>query len=129
MTQIVGQQAEFCRTVTYEMTAQSVGSGLLPVLATPSLIALFEGCCASCITPFLEPGQTSVGSYIQTEHLAPTPVGCTVTINCTVTETDGRTITFSGTASDHAGKIGNFLHKRVVVDATRFMEKTAQKHI
>ncbi len=129
MTQIVGRQAEICRTVTAEMTAQNVGSGSLPVLATPALIALFEGCCAACIIPFLEPEQTSVGSFIQTEHLAPTPVGCTVTVNCTVTAVDGRTITFSGTASDSGGEIGSFLHKRVVVDAARFMAKTAQKHI
>lgn len=122
-----GTSYQLQKTATKEMTAASVGSGDLEVLATPILIALFEECSAAALKPFLEDGMTSVGILVEANHIAATPVGAEVIVKTEIVEIDGKVITFRGIASDIGGEIGNCIHKRAIVNADRFLEKTYAK--
>lgn len=122
-----GKQFKLVRTVTEEMTAASVGSSDLRVLATPVMIALFEESSAACLREFLDPEQTSVGVSVDVRHTSATPVGGTVRVNTEIVESDGRTVTFRATASDDSGEIGDCIHRRVIVAAERFLEKAYAK--
>ena len=69
--------------VTEELTASKVGSGLLPVYATPSMIALMENTCADCVQPYMQEGDGTVGTSVDIKHVSATPVGKTVRCECT----------------------------------------------
>ena len=113
--------------VTTEKTAKEMGSGSLPVLATPALVAMMEHCACKALESALEEGQTSVGTGLQLSHTAATPVGMTVTCTAKVSAVEGRKICFEITASDEKGEIGFCRHERFLVLADRFTEKTYQK--
>jgi len=102
-------------------TALSVGSGDVPVLATPRVVALCEEAAVKAIKEFLEPAQTTVGTRIVIDHLAPTTVGRRVRAHATLEHTDGKTLSFVVEASDGAGVIARGTHTRVVVDRERFV--------
>lgn len=123
----VGLKHTITETVTIEKTAQKVGSGLLPVYATPAMIALMEKCASECIAPFIEDGKSSVGTMLNVKHLAASPVGITVTCTATVTEIDGRKVVFSLEAFDEKGTIGEGTHERFIIDVDRFMSKCNSK--
>ncbi len=123
----VGKRFTLKKQVTEELTAAVVGSGELAVFATPMMIALFEECSAACLKPFLEADQTSVGILVEANHTAATPVGAEVEVTVEITEVAGKIITFRGTATDMGGEIGSCLHKRAIVNAERFLEKTYAK--
>lgn len=123
----IGKQFELSRAVTDDMTAASVGSGDLRVLATPVMVAMFEECSAASLHELLEPGLTSVGISVDVRHTSATPVGGMVRVKTEIVESDGRTITFRATASDDSGIIGDCIHRRVIVDANRFLEKAYAK--
>ena len=108
-------------------TAATVGSGELPVFATPMLLALAEACCCGCLKGQLEAGMTSVGTQVNLSHTAATPVGMTVTCTCELTEIDGRRLVFRVTMSDEAGEVGHGTHERFLVGKERFMEKAEKK--
>lgn len=127
MTIEIGTCFQINKTVTKEMTAASVGSGELEVLATPVMIALFEECSAACLKPFLEPEKTSVGISVDAKHIAATPVGAEITVEAEIIEADGKLVTFHATASDIGGEIGSCVHQRAIVNAERFLEKTYAK--
>jgi predicted thioesterase len=110
-------------TVTPDKTAKAMGSGDLPVFATPAMIALMEEAAAFSLTPHLADGATSVGVAISIKHLAATPVGGVVRAESTVTESQGRSVTFSVQVFDEKGLIGEGTHERVIVDAERFLAK------
>ena len=74
----IGIQGRMSVEVTEELTAARVGSGLLPVYATPSMIALMENTACQSVAPYLEEGQGTVGTLMNVKHLAATPVGMTV---------------------------------------------------
>lgn len=114
-------------TVTEEMTAARMGSGRLPVYATPSLVAFMEEVCVACVEDQMEPGMTTVGISLNLTHTAATPVGMKVTCECTLTEVDGRKLTFDVRACDERSVIGHCIHERMVVSMDRFMEKTTAK--
>ena len=124
---VIGSKREMTRKVTEEMTAAHFGSGDLPVLATPMMITWFEQCSAECLKYFLDDGLTSVGIYLNAEHISETPVGATVSVKAELTAVDQKIITFSATAYDDAGEIGHCVHKRAIVTAERFLEKTYSK--
>ncbi len=105
------------------MTARAVGSGDLPVLATPMMMALMENAAMLCVAPHLPEGSTTVGSDIRSSHLRPTPVGAEVQATATLTAVEGRKLTFDITASDAQGVIGQGTHERFIVDSERFMSK------
>ncbi len=101
-------------------TAQAVGSGDLPVLGTPVVLAWSEE--ATCAALDLPPGQTSVGTRVDLEHLAACPVGTEVTATATAIHTDGRLVRFQVTVLDAAGTLlASGEIRRVIVDRERFM--------
>lgn len=112
-----------CTKVTQKNTAAGIGSGALPVFGTPSLIALMEEASVLAVEAVLQPGQTTVGTRVDVAHTAPTPLGRAVQARATLTNIDGRKLTFQVEAFDEQGEIGRGTHERAVVDACRFQEK------
>ncbi len=111
------------RTVTEADTAIALGSGDVPVLATPRLIAWLEAATVQAATPFLSSGQTSVGAAVRVEHRRATPVGGTVDVTAAAPlEPEGRRLTFTVQAHDAAGYlIARGEIDRVVVDTEQFL--------
>lgn len=116
-----GLQASLERTVTDEDTAAALGSGDLPVLATPRLLAWCEA--ATCAALDLPDGSTSVGTRVSLEHLAASPVGASVTVTASVAYVDGRLLRFTVEARSGEKLVGSAEVTRVVVDAERFMSR------
>lgn len=114
-------------TVTPADTAATVGSGLLPVFATPRMIALMEQTASEAVSPYLEEGQTTVGTLLNVRHLAATPVGMKVFCAAELTEIDRKRLVFTVTASDECGPIGEGTHERFIVDGEKFLAKTQAK--
>ena len=104
-------------------TAAAVGSGSLPVLATPRLLAWCEAATCAAIEAALDEGRTSVGTRISLEHLAPSKVGATVSVTATVAHVDGRLVRFSVEARQGGKLVGSGEVTRVVVDAERFLAR------
>lgn len=123
----VGIKHTVTETVTMDKTAATVGSGLLPVYATPAMIALMEKCASECVAPYIEEGKSSVGTMLNVKHLAASPVGIKITCTATLTEIDGRRLVFTLEASDEKGSIGEGTHERFVIDVERFMSKCNAK--
>ena len=117
--------AELC--VTTADTARALGSGELPVLATPAVAALIEKACWQAVAPELEPGKGTVGTRLTLAHTAPTPVGMTVRCDCELTAVDGRRLTFTAHVCDAAGEVAHAEHERVVIDNDRFTAKAQAK--
>lgn len=114
-------------TVTDTLSARSMGSGSLDVLATPAMIAGMENVCMNCVQPQLEEDFTTVGTKVDISHISATPVGDTVTFTCVLTEVDRKRLVFSVEAFDSAGKIGEGTHQRFIVDSVKFTEKAYLK--
>ena len=108
-------------------TARTMGSGTLDVFATPAMIALMERTASESVQPLLEDGMCSVGTLIDVQHTAATPLGMTVTCNTLLVSVDGRKLVFEVIASDESGEIGRGRHERFIVNAERFMQKTTQR--
>lgn len=123
----IGTKTEHCVEVTELNTAKAVGSGSLPVFATPALAALAEKTACLLLEGKLDEGTTTVGSALNIKHLAPTPVGMTVNCICTLTGVDGRRLSFEMELFDAIGKIGEVSHERFVVKTESFMAKTQAK--
>lgn len=123
----VGMKHTETEIVTESNTAANVGSGLLPVYATPAMIALMEKCASACVAPALETGKTSVGTRLDVKHIAASPIGIRITCTATLTEVDGRRLVFRVEASDEAGLIGEGTHERFIVDSERFLAKCQSK--
>jgi len=87
-------------------TAISAGSGDVPVLATPRLLALAEAAAVAAIAPHLAPGMTSVGTSASLEHRRASPVGAEVVVEAELTEVDGRRLVFSFIARESAHRPG-----------------------
>ena len=113
--------------VTDSNTAAAVGSGLVPVFATPFMIALMEGSAVNAVTPYLSEGEGTVGTFLNVTHDAATPVGMKVWAECELTEINGRALTFTVTAYDECGVIGKGTHGRFIIKTDRFLEKAAAK--
>jgi fluoroacetyl-CoA thioesterase len=110
-------------TVGEEDTAAALGSGSLPVLATPRLLAWCEAATCAAIEPVLTAGSTSVGTRVSLEHLAASPVGARLEVTAEAAYVDGRLHRFAVVAR-HAGQlkpVGTGEVTRVVVDAERFL--------
>ena len=109
--------------VTEAVLAISIGSGDLPVLATPAMMALMENAAMLAVAPHLPEGSTTVGDHISASHIKPTPIGETVTATATVVKVDGKKIEFEVKA--HCGGIllGEGTHLRFIVDREKFMSR------
>lgn len=124
---VIGMKGIAATTAEKEDTALEVGSGSLLVYATPCMIALMEGAACEAIMEGLDEGETSVGIELNIQHTAATPVGMEVRAEAEVTAVDGKIITFEIRAFDEAGEIGKGTHKRAVINAQRFLDKTYAK--
>jgi fluoroacetyl-CoA thioesterase len=112
--------ATVTHTVTEADTARALGSGDLDVLGTPRVLAWLEE--ATCAALELGAGQTSVGTRVELEHLAASPVGDVVSATATAVHTDGRLVRFQVAAHDSAGVLlATGEVRRVVVDRERFL--------
>ncbi len=123
----VGMKGKTSTLVEREDTAYEVGSGSLLVYATPCMAALMEAAACEAIAPALREDQTSVGTELNICHISATPVGMEVYAEAEVIETGKNSVTFKVTAFDEAGEIGNGTHKRAVLSAQRFLDKTYAK--
>ena len=123
----VGMKGEVCTMAEREDTALEVGSGSLLVYATPCMVALMEGAACEAIATAMPEEKTSVGTYLEISHISATPVGLEVRAEAEVTAVEGSIITFSVVAYDEAGKIGEGIHKRAIINTQRFLDKTYSK--
>ena len=114
-------------TVTEALTAGKMGSGLLPVYATPALIALIEKTAWESVAGELEDGQGTVGTKLDIAHTSATPVGMKVRCETELKEVDRRRLVFAAEVYDEAGKIAEGTHERFIVDNERFKEKAYGK--
>lgn len=114
-------------TVTDDDTAEAVGSGDLPVLGTPRLLAWAEAATCAAVASGLEAGQTSVGTRMHLEHVAASPVGARVSVTASVVHTDGRLLRFEVVAEHVVGEdtkvVGHGEVTRVVVGRERFLAR------
>ncbi len=104
-----------------------MGSGDLPVFATPCMIALMEEASQSSVAPYLEEGQGTVGTRLSVSHDAATPLGMKVWAESCLTEIDGRRLVFEVRAFDECGPIGKGSHERFIIKKQRFLEKAEAK--
>ena len=123
----VGMKHEAAEAVTKEKTAQVMGSGSLPVYATPAMCCLMEKAAAELLEEQAEPGWTSVGGAMAIRHEAPTPVGVPVRAEAEVTAVEGRRVEFKVAAFDEAGQIGHGTHTRFLVQGDRFLAKAGER--
>lgn len=125
---LVGAQASTTLVVGAQDTAIAAGSGDLPVLATPRMIALMEEAACVALAGSIPGGWTSVGTRIDVRHVAPTPVGATVTATARVTEAGGKRCTFDVVAEVDGARVGSGTHDRVVVARDAFLATLAPPH-
>lgn len=109
--------------VTDMVTAVAMGSGDMPVLATPSMMALMENAAMLAVADHLPEGCTTVGGHIASSHLKPSKLGDTVTATATVTKVDGKKIEFKIEARCGDTLIGEGTHLRFIVDREKFMSR------
>ncbi|MFV0445172.1 MAG: thioesterase, FlK family [Planctomycetaceae bacterium] len=124
-----GHSAELTWPVTAERVIALGGtqrSGAT-VFSTPAMIELMEYAARAALEPFLEPGEESVGSRIEVEHLAATPIGVSATATATVTHVDGRLVDFEIVARDGVDLIGRGTHRRAVIRLDKFAPRLHEK--
>ena len=123
----IGLKGHLEQTVTEEVTADRIGSGLVKVFATPMMIALIEQTCNESVIPYLEPGQGTVGTHVDVSHCAATPVGMRVWCDSELVEVDRRRLVFDVKAYDECGLIGEGRHERFIIDSAKFQTKIDAK--
>ena len=116
----VGLKGRFESVVTQEKTATAVGSGLVPVFATPYMVAMMENAASDSLIPCL-------ATHLNIAHSSATPVGMKVWAESVVTAVEGRKVTFEVHAYDERGEIGSGVHERFIINAEKFMAKTQSK--
>lgn len=113
--------------VTEQLTAAAVGSGSLPVYATPMMVALIEEAAWRSVQGMLEEGQGTVGTQMEVAHVSATPLGMKVWAETEVTAVEGRKLTFVVKAFDEKGLIGEGIHQRFVIENEKFLHKCQSK--
>ena len=121
MTITPGMLATVTLNVSEKDTALAYGSGTVPVLATPRLVALVEEASVAAVADALEEGVTTVGTAVSLSHLVANRIGSTVTASATVSAVDGRRVTFDVMVEDGAGTVASGTLTRAVVDVDRFL--------
>ena len=122
-----GIRGKLERTVTPELTAEALGSGLLPVFATPAVVALAEETAWKSVAPELEEGQGTVGTRMELSHIAATPVGMAVRCETELIEIDRRKLVFAIEVFDEKEKIAEGRHERFIIDNAKFLGKAQGK--
>ncbi len=123
----IGLKGHLEQTVTEEVTADRIGSGLVKVFATPMMIALIEQTCNESVVPYLDEGQGTVGTHVDVSHCAATPVGMRVWCDSELVEVDRRRLVFDVKAYDECGLIGEGRHERFIIDSAKFQAKIDAK--
>jgi fluoroacetyl-CoA thioesterase len=124
----LGTKGTFMLRVLPEHLANRFKDSMLPqVLATPVMILAMESAALNAIKPFLEAGESAVGTEVDVRHLAATPVGHDIRAEAEVIKTEGKRIVFKVSASDETEEIGNGTHQRVVINLQSFNERLARK--
>jgi fluoroacetyl-CoA thioesterase len=124
----LGAKGTFSLLVAPQHLANQFKDEILPpVLATPVMIMMMENAALNAIRPFLEPGESAVGTMVNIRHLAATPVGQSVRAEAEVTRVAGRLIEFTVAASDETEAIGSGTHERMVIDVKRLAQRLAAK--
>jgi fluoroacetyl-CoA thioesterase len=124
----VGTKGTAALRVRPEHLANRFKDAILPeTFATPVMILVMENAALNAIKPFLEPGESAVGTAIDVRHLAATPVGREVRATAEVVGVDGKRIEFKVSAHDGTDEIGNGMHRRMVIDFAAFNERLARK--
>ncbi|WP_431884935.1 thioesterase family protein [Micromonospora wenchangensis] len=113
-------------TATDTDTAAAVGSGDVPVLATPRVLALAEAATVAATAPGMPAGSTTVGVRVELAHLAATPVGRTVVAHARLVEADGRRLLFTVTVTDGDTTVASGRVERALVDRQRFVARAVR---
>jgi fluoroacetyl-CoA thioesterase len=113
--------------VGVEHTAPSIGSGKVPVLATPVMINVIEAAALAAVEHLLPAGHQSLGIHLDVRHFAATPIGMHVNATAELIAVDGRTLSFRVEANDDMEPIGGGSHQRVIVNVARFDERIQRK--
>ena len=116
-----------CFTVSEQQSALQMESGNARVLSTPSLVAMLEKAAHELCLPYLEEGTATVGTNINIDHLAATPIGMKVTVKATVTAVEGRKILFQLEAQDEVEPVAKGTHTRFIIRKESFQAKCDQK--
>ena len=116
----VGTAGDASVVVSPDLTVRHLLAGMPAVYSTPCMIFLMESAAGHAIQPSLPAGWVSVGVDVNIRHLAPTPVGRTVTALATVTSVTEKLVQFDVIASDGATVIGKGTHSRAPVELARF---------
>ena len=119
----IGEKNSVTMTVTENDTALAMKSGSLKVLATPRLVSLIEEAASALAESFLPADYTSVGTSLNVNHIAATPIGSTVRADVELVEIDGRKLIFKVSAVDDAKEIFNGRHERFIVNREKFLSK------
>lgn len=122
-----GLKGEKTIIVADEHTAPHVGSGVVPVLATPVMVNLLEAAALAAVEKLLPFGYQTLGTVLNVRHFAATPVGLEVRAFAELTAVEGRTLTFALSAVDEIEAIGEGTHERVVVNVARFEKRVKEK--
>ena len=123
----IGMKLRLSRVVTDDVTAASFREGLMPVLATPYLVAFLEDAADQCVAGELGDDQITLGTAVNIRHLSAAPVGMTVTSEAVLTGIDRRRLTFDVRAWDDAGPICEGTHERFIADKERFIHEAYAK--
>lgn len=123
----IGLTARIERVVTENDTAASFGSGEVKVFATPMMIGLMENAALRAVDLHLPEGYATVGTRIEVNHLAATPVGMKVYAVAQLTGIEGKKLLFTVEAYDEKEKIGEGSHERYIINVERFIERTNSK--
>jgi predicted thioesterase len=113
--------------VGVEHTAPRIGSGRVPVLATPVMINVIEAAALAAVEDLLPKGHQSLGIHLDVRHFAATPVGMRVRAMAKLIAIDGRALSFSVEARDEKEAVGDGFHRRVVVNVARFDQRVQNK--
>ena len=123
----VGTKGRAEDVVRAENTAQAMGSGTLPVFATPAMTALMEKAAWTSLAPFLEEGESTVSTRLEVTHDSASPLGIRVWAESEVTLVDRKRIVLKVAAYDEKGLIGQGVHERFIITDDRFLAKAGRK--
>ena len=124
----IGTKATATLVVKPEHLANRFKDTMLPpVFATPMMILVMENAALNAIKPYLEPGESAVGTSVDVKHLSATPVGHEVRATAEVVHVEGKRIDYVVSASDEQGEIGKGTHQRIVIELQSFNERLAKK--
>ncbi len=123
----LGIKSEIEFLVTERISAKTLGSGDVDVLATPAITVFFEKAAKECVRGWLEDGETTVGTNINVNHISPTPIGMKVRCIATLIGQDKRNLKFKVEAYDEVSLIATGEHSRFIVNYDKFMDKANSK--